>query len=120
MLKKIVYLAGFGAEKYIHEIFVACYCTVQYIPMNPVAGIIGGTPFTIMGTRAPIAIGTGGTIPIVGMPNKECRKKGKVRELGLSDNSDTNIHGGIRVFILTLWLIITIKCRLLCVICWSI
>ena len=69
--------SGVRAEKYIHEIFLACYYTVQYIPMNPVAGIIGGTPFTIMGTRAPIAIGTGGTIPIVGMPNKECRKKEK-------------------------------------------
>ena len=77
--------SGVRAEKYIHihKIFVACYCIVQYIPMNPVVGIIGGTPFTIMGTRAPIAIGTGGTIPIVGMPNKECRKKGKVRRVGV-------------------------------------
>ena len=47
---------------------------VQYLPINPVVGTMGGTPFDIMGTLTPTAMGTGGTIPIVGMPSKRAGK----------------------------------------------
>ena len=40
----------------------------RYLPINPVVGIMGGTPFDIIGTLAPTDIGTGPTIPILGMP----------------------------------------------------
>ena len=40
----------------------------QHLPIKPVVGTIGGTPLDIMGTRAPTDMGTGATIPILGMP----------------------------------------------------
>ena len=40
-----------------------------------------------MGMRAPMATGTGGTIPIVGMPSKSAGKRKS--EGGVGDNSDT-------------------------------